>query len=145
MSVPNQKIILIKRESDKARKDFFKVSNENLNEAMYNLKPSTFMLWVYFADNANGYKMDLYPVDFCTKCRISDSTYRRGMKELQEKGYLVQSDQAKNIWLFKEVSTSDKIEKREIVKSLDEDKFEEQLIKLFPQELCQNEINGFLF
>lgn len=145
MSVPNQKIILIKRESDKARKDFFKVSNENLNEAMYNLKPSTFMLWVYFADNANGYKMDLYPVDFCTKCRISDSTYRRGMKELQEKGYLVQSDQAKNIWLFKEVSTSDKIEKREIVKSLDEDKFEEQLIKLFSQELCQNEINGFLF
>ena len=33
--------------------------------AMYNLKPSTFKLWIYFVDNANGYALDLYPVDFC--------------------------------------------------------------------------------
>ena len=67
MSVPNQKKIYIERVSENVRKDFFKVSNSNLQIAMYNLKGNAFKLWVYFTDNMNGYSMDLYPVDFCTK------------------------------------------------------------------------------
>ena len=59
---------------------------------MYNLKPSSFMLWVYLADNANGYSLDLYPVDFCTKTTLSKSTYDRSFNELLEKGYLIKSE-----------------------------------------------------
>lgn len=44
MSVPNQKKIIIERSSENVRKDFLKVSNENLNLAMYNLSPNTFKL-----------------------------------------------------------------------------------------------------
>ena len=31
---------------------------------MYYLKATTFMLWIYFCDNQNGYQLDLYPSDF---------------------------------------------------------------------------------
>ena len=124
MAVPNQKKILIERSSEKAVKDYLKVSNENLQTAMYNLKGNTFKLWVYFTDNANGYAIDLYPVDFCTKANVSDSTYRRAFEELEEKGYLKQSKQQKNLYLFSEYSNSENIQHPDTVNSLDTDDFE---------------------
>ena len=122
MSVPNQKKIYIKRDSDNARKDYLKVSNDNLQEAMYNLKPSTFMLWIYFADNANGYAMDLYPVDFMGVTGLSKSTYERSFKELEEKGYLLKSQKQKNMYLFQE--RSEKANNRDEVETLSENEFE---------------------
>ena len=122
MSVPNQKTILIERVSEYARKNFLKVSNENLKSAMYNLSSSAFMLWIYFLDNSNGYPLELYPVDFCNITGLSDSTYRRAFKELEETGYLIQSKKQKNLYLFKELSESAKMP--DIVKSLDSDDFE---------------------
>ncbi len=104
MSLPNQKTIYIQRSSDNARKDYLKVSNQNLIQAMYNLKPSTFMLWIYFTDNANGYAMDLYPVDFCNKTGLSDSTYRRSFSELEQKGYLLKHKSRKNTYMFRQKS-----------------------------------------
>ena len=104
MSVPNQKRIYIERASDTVKKDFLKVSNQSLNLAMYNLKPSTFMLWIYFTDNANGYSLDLYPVDFCNKSGLSDSTYRRAFTELEEKGYLLKHRTMKNTYMFRQIS-----------------------------------------
>lgn len=80
MPVPNQKKIYIKRDSDTAKKDYLKVSNESLHEAMFNLKPSTFMLWTYLVDNANGYRMDLYPIDFINITGLSRSTYIKCFK-----------------------------------------------------------------
>ena len=104
MSVPNQKRIYIERASDTVRKDFLKVSNQSLHLAMYNLKPSAFMLWIYFTDNANGYSLDLYPVDFCNKTGLSDSTYRRAFTELEEKGYLLKHRTMKNTYMFRQIS-----------------------------------------
>ena len=64
MSVPNQKKIIIERSSENCRKDYLKVSNTNLNLAMYNLTSNAFILWIYFTDNANGYPLDLYLLSF---------------------------------------------------------------------------------
>ena len=121
MSVPNQRKIYIKRDSDKARLNFFKVSNKNLLSAMYNLKPSAFKLWVYFTDNTDGYSMDLYPVDFCKKANISESTYKRAFQELIDKGYLIQSEKSNNLFLFKELS--DKVESPDVIQSVNEEDF----------------------
>lgn len=121
MSVPNQRKIYIKRDSDKARLNFFKVSNKNLLSAMYNLKPSAFKLWVYFADNTDGYSMDLYPVDFCKKANISESTYKRAFQELIDKGYLIQSKKSNNLFLFKELS--DKAESPDVIQRVNEEDF----------------------
>lgn len=104
MAIPNQKRVYIERSSESIKKDFFKVSNTNLRLAMFNLSPSTFKLWCYFADNANGYVMDLYAVDFCSTAGVSYSTYQRSFKELVEKGYIIKSDKAKNTYLFREES-----------------------------------------
>lgn len=125
MSVPNQKKILIERTSDRATKDYLKVSNESLEIAMYNLKGNAFKLWIYFADNKNGYAMDLYPVDFCTKAKVSDSTYRRAFEDLEKKGYLIKSSKQENLYLFREISLSEEIEKPDEVNSIDTDDFAE--------------------
>lgn len=129
MSVPNQKKIYIERSSENVRKDFFKVSNTNLQEAMFNLSANAFKLWVYFADNANGYSMDLYPVNFCNIAKVSYSTYTRMFAELEDKGYLIQSPKSKNIYLFKEKSP--KAEQPDEILSIDTDDFEEIISKLF--------------
>lgn len=117
MSVPNQQKIYIERTTDNSKKDFFKVSNESLKTALYNLPSSAFILWVYFADNSNGYMLDVYPVDFCSITGLSDSTYRRAFDKLKEKGYLVQSKKQKNLFLFREESPL--AVKPDVVKSID--------------------------
>ena len=129
MSVPNQKKIYIKRDSDTAKKDYLKVSNESLHEAMFNLKPSTFMLWTYLADNANGYRMDLYPVDFMNITGLSRSTYIKCFKELEDKGYLIQSNKQNNVYLFQEIS--DTAEKQDLIETLNAEEFENIKKELF--------------
>lgn len=108
-----------------------KVSNESLEIAMYNLKGNAFKLWIYFADNKNGYAMDLYPVDFCTKANVSDSTYRRAFEELEKKGYLKKSPTKENLYLFTEVSLSNEIEKPDEINSIDTESFAELKKKFF--------------
>jgi len=126
MSVPNQKKILIERSSESVRKNFFKVSNESLQEAMYNLDANAFKLWIYFADNANGYSMDLYPCDFITTANVSDDTYRRAFKKLEKKGYLIASTKVKNLYIFKEISDSaEKPVKADVINSVDKVTLEE--------------------
>lgn len=131
MSVPNQRKIIIERESLGCTKDFFKVSNKNLQLAMYNLKPSTFMLWIYFADNTNGYVFDMYVVDFMNKTGLSRSSYNRAFEELTEKGYLIKSHKQSNWYLFKEKSESNNISYLDEVQSMESDKLEKMKDEYF--------------
>jgi len=71
---------------------------------MYNLKANAFKLWIYFVDNKNEYKLELYPVDFTNKANVARSTYYDAFKELEEKGYLIRSKKQRNLYLFKEKS-----------------------------------------
>ena len=98
---------------------------------MYNLKGNAFKLWIYFTDNKNGYAMDLYPIDFCTKANISDSTYRRAFKELEDFGYLIHSPKQENLYWFKEEGDNNKLDKPDEVNSIDTNDFEELKRKYF--------------
>ncbi len=133
MSVPNQKRIIIERTSDKATKDYLKISHTNLYLAMYNLDSKSFMLWLYFVDNANGHILELYPVDFTTKTGLSRATYDRAFKELEEMGYLIKSDNNKNLYWFKEESTSNKIKQVDEVWSLSNKSLEDMKKQYFSQ------------
>lgn len=139
MSVPNQKKIIIERSSENCRKDFLKVSNTNLHLAMYNLSSNAFILWLYFTDNANGYPLDLYPVDFTNITQLSRSTYDRAFKELEEMGYLIKSSKQKNLYLFREESQSNKIIKIDEVLSLEKEALEDIKNKYFNQKDFENE------
>lgn len=125
MSVPNQKKIFIERSTDTIRNDFLKVSNENLKLAMMNLKPTTFLLWIYFTDNKDGYQLDLYPENFTELTGLSRSTYRRAFEELEEKGYLIKSKNKKNWYLFNERSEKLFPNKKDEIISLEKQNLEE--------------------
>lgn len=58
-------------------------------EAMQNLKPASFNVYMYLFMNQEGYIGGLSKVDVMNKTGISDGSYSNAVKELIEKGYLV--------------------------------------------------------
>lgn len=137
MSYPNQRKIKVKRYTDKVQKDYFKISNRNLQIAMYNLKGNTFKLYCYLADNKNGYEMDLYPCDFQKIANVSYDTYKRSFNELMENGYLLKHKTDKNIFMFVEESIlkldcpTDNID---CIESINEEDFELDKTKNFADD-----------
>ena len=61
-TVSNQRVVAIHRESTKS--DFLGIKNENWKAAARDLGAHAFMLYLYFASNANGYRTssDLYAI-----------------------------------------------------------------------------------
>lgn len=88
-SVENQKTIRIEKEQ--ANKDNpYTIYNLNaLKSAMLDLKGETFKLWCYLDKNQNGYTFALSKVDALNWGIGSKSSYDRAVKELIEKGYLI--------------------------------------------------------
>lgn len=58
---------------------------------MIDLKGETFKLWCYLGKNQNGYEFALSKVDAMNWGMGSKSSYDRAVKELIEKGYLVET------------------------------------------------------
>ena len=99
-TVPNQKTIETHKEpSDKDNP--YSIFNLNaLDCAASDLKNDTFKLWCYLNKNQAGYTFALSNVDAIKFGIGSRSSYDRGIKELIEKGYLVET--SKNHYSFYE-------------------------------------------
>ena len=83
----NQKTITIHK--PKIVGQFCQVPIDCIYHAMVDLKDSAFKLWLYFASNADNYTFD-FSFAHASKCTgISESSRTRAMKELTEKGYLI--------------------------------------------------------
>lgn len=107
MPTPNQRIIYIKRNSDKVKNNYFKIGHKQLEKAAKDLKASAFKLYIYLADNKDNYKLELSSKHFIMWSGTSDSTYDRAFKELKDKGYLEPAkdkEEHKNVFLFVEES-----------------------------------------
>ena len=87
VSVPNQRIVTVKRES--AKSDFLGIKNENWQAAARNLSPHSMMLYFYIAANADNYTFALSPAAVRQTIGMANSTYRDQFKNLENKGYLV--------------------------------------------------------
>jgi hypothetical protein len=74
---------------------------EALQYAMIDLKGETFKLWMYLGKNQDGYTFALSKVDAIKWGVGSKSSYDRAVKELIEKGYLVET--TKNHFNFFEI------------------------------------------
>ncbi len=98
----NQKIVkVIKQKFDK--KQYLMVSDESLYNAMQNLEPNTFKVWLYLCDNCDGYILSLSSKHISELCNISPNTCRRCIVELVDKGYLEEAEIygiTKNEYLF---------------------------------------------
>lgn len=59
VTYPNQRLVTVHRE--KAKTDFLGIKNENWKAAARDLGAHAFMLYLYFASNANGFTLALSP------------------------------------------------------------------------------------
>ena len=100
-TVPNQKIIIVKK-SDSGESDLYTIINlDAFNGALSELTPIAFKLYCYLMRNQNKYKSALSRQDVVSVCNISDSSYQKGVKELIDKGYMVQ--EKGNIYIFYDI------------------------------------------
>ena len=87
VSVPNQRIITVKRETPKS--DFLGIKNENWQAAARNLTPHAMMLYFYLASNKDNYTFALSPAAVRQAIGMARSTYHDQFHNLVDKGYLV--------------------------------------------------------
>ena len=88
MAVPNQKTIVIKKAPADKNNIYTIINIEALENAVKTLGGETLKLWLYFAKNQNDYVMELSRQD-CINFGIgSESSYKRAVAELINKGYL---------------------------------------------------------
>ena len=67
---------------------------------MHDLNTSAFKVFCYFNSNSDGYKEGLSPQKISNFTGLNISTVKRNIKELIDKGYLVQSKRKKNKYDF---------------------------------------------
>lgn len=93
---PNQKQVIITKENTN---HYCQIDRIALNGAMQKLNGGAFKLWVYLVKNKSGTKISLSPSD-CSKWGIKRDSYHRGIKELIDKGFLVQSEKFDSVYYF---------------------------------------------
>ena len=86
-SVPNQKWIQVHK--PKLVSNFLSISNDAWMEANKALTPYGLQLYLYLAANADGYKFALSKEAADQQAGIKSTTFRKYIKVLEEKGYLV--------------------------------------------------------
>lgn len=106
-TVPNQRIIKIKKEpTDKEHK--YTMNNLNaLNEALEKLDTKGgFKLYMYFAKNQNNYEFALSSADVKECCGLAYTAYTTAFKELVDKGYLVPTNEKQTLFIFRDKANS---------------------------------------
>ena len=100
MPVPNQNIITIHR--DMPQSNFLQIKNEHWPSMLKNTHDTyAFALYMYFASNANGYRLEISPEAIANAIGMPRSTYYKKFDLLQEKGYIISI--GKNSFAFYEV------------------------------------------
>lgn len=88
-TVANQKTVKTIKEKCSKENLYGMYNLDALQAAAINLKGEAFKLWCYIGKNQNGYIFALSKVDAMRWGIGSKSSYDRAVKELIEKGYLV--------------------------------------------------------
>lgn len=90
-TVANQKTVKVQKEESNKDNKYGIFNLDALNNAMIDLKGETFKLWCYINKNQDNYTFALSKVDAIKWGIGSKSSYDRAVKELIEKGYLVET------------------------------------------------------
>lgn len=87
MSVPNQKCLIITKPIN-ASPPFLQISEDDWHEAYTNLTYCAFGVYLYLAQNANGYVFEYSPTAIEAVGLMTKSTATKVRKELEAKGYI---------------------------------------------------------
>lgn len=98
---PNQKTIQVKKEKCDNYNYYTMINLQALETAAIDLKSGAFKMWVYFAKNQNNYTLALSNKAASEYFGIKKDQYDNAIKELIEKGYLI--EQSKNNYMFCEL------------------------------------------
>ena len=89
-----QKAVKVNKKRNPDDKTDVRIDNifkKDILEAMSNLKGATFKLYMYILSNQDGYIFGLSQKDVAVRAGIPEATYRTAVKELIDKGYLINS------------------------------------------------------
>lgn len=111
-SYPNQKLIGVNKAVRNKENVFASINSQAMFNAMRNLKSTAFKLWLYFAENKDGFRFYLSGKHACLTCGIGKSAYHDAFKELTDKYYLIQDNQNKNHYEFYEIPHDDFLEEQ---------------------------------
>ena len=91
-TVPNQKAYRVNKKREAKDKEDVRVSDIFKNDVLLasrELKDTTFKVYMYFIMNQEGFIGGLSRQDVINKTGVSESSYKRAIKELEDKGYFV--------------------------------------------------------
>lgn len=102
MSVPNQRIVHIRKAKLHNKDNLFTVINlDGLQKAVELLNGSGLKMWCYCNKNQDKYVFDLSQVA-CQEYGIKKDSYYNGIKELIQYGFLIPEREGSNIFYFYE-------------------------------------------
>ena len=88
-TVPNQNTIIIHKEMPKS--NFLQIKNENWQNMLLKTRdPYAFVLYLYLASNANGYKFALSQQAIENEIGLAKSTFYKKMHVLKDAGYIIE-------------------------------------------------------
>lgn len=88
MSAPNQNIATIVRE--KPSLQYVKINSDSISEAMKQLTPVEFQVWMYLAKNKDGMEWEISPRAACEEWGIKTSSFHKAITTLKKMSYLDQ-------------------------------------------------------
>lgn len=140
---PNQKIITI--DKPKTFPNFALYGTEEIAKACAVLNGSAFKVWCYLLSNSANVKWAISPSDAEINWGIKHSTWRDGINELKEKGFL--DDKAIHILSTKdEYRLSEKTKsdhsKDDIQRSKDDNQHRNNINTVIKNTVCTNKSNN---
>ena len=117
-TAPNQKTIEVAKQ-DKATKDkLIAVRGQKAERiAAQTLTHSALKLWMAITQNNNGYIFALSSTAMAEEWGLPIASYKRAVKELQEKGYMVAKEGKKNSFIFYDIPPVEETIEIEVVKT----------------------------
>lgn len=90
-TVPNQKVVRVNKKP--CQSDYMTIQNSDWMNAFITLKRASYGIYQYIASNVDGYTFALSRTDVMDKLKIGKDSYIRGVKELVDKGYLLEDEE----------------------------------------------------
>ena len=114
----NQRLITIMRETPNRNsgRKYLCAYEDNLFRAMKTLSRTAFDCYIYLLCNKDGYEKEWSPAHVSQVTGVSIESVRRSFSELENKGYLKESEYNKHFYTFYEVpQIQDKSDTKEIL------------------------------
>lgn len=103
-TVPNQKVLEVSKHDKSTSEQLVAVRWQQAERIAINtLTHSALKLWMAVTQNADGFVFGLSPAYMAEEFALPIASYKRAVKELQEKGYMVAKEGKKNSFIFYDI------------------------------------------